>query len=305
VDRLAPRFATRVHLAVNQANEAGRLAGVELAAKAYDTGSSDMGEDPDKGAAAVTKMAADPRTIAAVGPFTSPTAGSTIPITNRAGLLECSPSTSYGGLTRPDRGALEFRSAHPERINYVRLSPYDEVLSRALASFATHDLDAESALVITEPGWEEDADDYADAFTELGGQVVRSKLRAGTGVTAALEPLRGDKPPDVVFYAGDTRAAVVRRAMRASGRGDTPVVSGDSLLTGSGSVRGSYLQRAGRAADGTYVGLEAIPPPRAVRRCLPRCVRRGAHRLRGRRVRVRAGDRRLAGGVCRGRPGRR
>jgi class 3 adenylate cyclase/ABC-type branched-subunit amino acid transport system substrate-binding protein len=252
-----------VHLAVNQANEAGRLAGVELAAKAYDTGSSDMGEDPDKGAAAVTKMAADPRTIAAVGPFTSPTAGSTIPITNRAGLLECSPSTSYGGLTRPDRGALEFRSAHPERINYVRLSPYDEVLSRALASFATHDLDAESALVITEPGWEEDADDYADAFTELGGQVVRSKLRAGTGVTAALEPLRGDKPPDVVFYAGDTRAAVVRRAMRASGRGDTPVVSGDSLLTGSGSVRGSYLQRAGRAADGTYVGLEAIPPPRA------------------------------------------
>ena len=254
-----------VQLAVDQTNEAGRLAGVELVAKAYDTGPSDEGEDPDKGAAAVTKMAADPRTIAAVGPFTSPTAGSTIPITNRAGLLECSPSNSYGGLTRPDSGALELRSAHPERINYVRLSPYDQVLSGALASFATHDLDAESALIITAPGWEGDADDFAKAFTARGGQVVRSKLGGRTGVTEALAPLRGDKPPDVVVFEGDTLdgAADMRRAMRASGLGDTPMVSGDSLLSGSGATEGSYLQQAGKAADGTYAGLTSIPPPKA------------------------------------------
>jgi branched-chain amino acid transport system substrate-binding protein len=253
-----------VQLAVGQANEAGRLAGLELVAKAYDTGPSDRGEDPDRGAAAARKMARDPRTIAAVGPFTSPTAGETIPITNRAGLLECSPSTSYGGLTRPDGGALELRSAHPERINYVRLSPYNEVLTRALASFATHELDAESALIVTEPDFEDDADAFAQAFTGLGGQVARSKLRGRKSVTAALEPLRGDKPPDVVVLAGNSPGgAEVRRAMRASGLGETPLVSWDSLLTGSGSVRGSYLQRAGTAAKGTYVGLTAIPPPRA------------------------------------------
>jgi ABC-type branched-subunit amino acid transport system substrate-binding protein len=51
--------------------------------------------------------------------------------------------------------------------------------------------------------------------------------------------------------------------MRASGLGETPLVSWDGLLTGSGSVNGSYLQRAGGAADGTYTGLTAIPPPRA------------------------------------------
>ena len=254
-----------VQLAVDQANEAGRLAGVELVAKAYDTGPSDRGEDPARAAAAARKMAPDPRTIAAVGPFTSPAAGETIPITNRAGLLECSPSTSYGGLTRPDSGALKRRSAHPERINYVRLSPYDDVQSRALASFAAHELDAESALVVTErPDWEGDANAFAVAFTRLGGQVVRSKLGGRKGVTAALERLRGDKPPEVVVYAGDSPAgADLRRAMRASGLGETPLVSWDGLLTGSGSVRGSYLQRAGRAADGTYVGLTAIPPPRA------------------------------------------
>jgi len=257
-DGIAIRNA--VQLAVDQANEAGRLAGVRLVAKVYDTGA----EDPARGAAAARKMTADPRTIAAVGPFTSPVAGQTIPITNAAGLLECSPSTSYGGLTRPDQGALELRSAHPERINFVRLSPYDAVLSRALASFATHELDAESALVITAPGWEGDAEAFAEAFTALGGQVVRSKFGGRKDATAALEPLRRDTPPDVVVFVGDTYegAAKVRRAMRASGLGETPLVSGDGILDGSGSKDGSYLEQAGKAAAGSYAGLPAISPPR-------------------------------------------
>jgi branched-chain amino acid transport system substrate-binding protein len=255
-----------VQLAVRQANEAGRLAGVELVVRAYDTAGPENGPDLDRETAAARQLAADPRTIAAVGPFTSLAAGNTIPVTNRAGLLDCSPSTSYGGLTRPEAGALELRSAHPERINFVRLSPYDAVLSRAQASFATHELGAESALVITAtPDWEGDADAFADAFTALGGQVVRSKLVTRNGANAALEPLRGDKPPDVVVFAGDTfdGAAEVRRAMRAAGLGSTPLVSGDGILDGSGSVSGSYLQQADRAAAGSYAGLPAIPPPRA------------------------------------------
>src|SRR5262245_9473430 len=173
-----------VQLAVDRANEDGRLAGVELVPKAYDTGPSDMGEDPARGAAAVKKMVADPRTIAAVGPFTSPTAAETIPITNRAGLLECSPSTSYGGLTKPEYGAHEFRRAHPERINFVRLSPIDKVASRALAAFATHDLGAESALVVADPDWREDAADFSKAFTALGGRVAQRKLAPGTSRAA-------------------------------------------------------------------------------------------------------------------------
>jgi ABC-type branched-subunit amino acid transport system substrate-binding protein len=256
-----------VQLAVDQTNEAGRLGGVELAVKAHDTFHAEYGEDPARGAAAARKMVADPRMIAAIGPFTSPTAEATIPITNRAGLLECSSGPSSARLTRPDGGALELRSAHPERINYVRVSPYDDVQSRALASFATHDLDAESALVVTGPRdfWEEDADDFAQAFTALGGQVVRSKLASRKDLSAALESLRGAKPPDVVVFAGDTLdgAPEVRRAMLAAGLRSTPLLSWDSLLTGSGSVRGSYLQRTGKAAAGTYVGESAIPPPRA------------------------------------------
>ena len=209
-------------------------------------------------------MAGDPRTIAAVGPFTSPEAGNTIPITNRAGLLECSPSNSYTGLTKPEHGALELRAAHPDRINYVRLSPIHDVTSRALAAFVTNDLDAESALVIVDPDWQDDATNFTKAFTALGGRVVKRKLAPGTSPAAALEPLQSDDPPDVVLFAGEesSGASAVRRAMRKAGHESTPLISWDGIL-GSGAVAGSYLQRAGKAGAGSYVALTAFAPPRA------------------------------------------
>jgi class 3 adenylate cyclase/ABC-type branched-subunit amino acid transport system substrate-binding protein len=249
-----------VQLAVDQANGAGGVAGVQLALKAYD-------EDPEhraRGPAAARKMVGDPRTIAAVGPFTSPTAVSTIPITNRAGLLECSPATSYAGLTKPEFGALDLRATHPTRINYVRLSPTDDVQDRALADFATHDLDAESALVIS-AGWD-DGDRFAEAFSALGGRVVRTKLPPGGDVNAALEPLRRrSDAPDVIVFAGDTLggAAKVRRAMHEAGLGTTPFLSWDGILDGSGARKGSFLQQARQAADGAFAGLSAVAPPRA------------------------------------------
>jgi branched-chain amino acid transport system substrate-binding protein len=253
-----------VRLAIDQANKAGGIAGVELVAKAHDLGPSERGEDPARGAAAARTMVGDPRTIAAVGPFTSPTAGATIPITNRAGLLECSPSNSYSGLTKPEE-ALEFRAAHPKRINYVRLSPASDVVSRALAAFARHDLDADSALVIAESGdWRSEATEFDEAFAALGGQVVHAELKDGTSPAIALEPLRdGESSPDVVVFAGDNEpAARVRRAMREAGRGSTPFVTWDGIFDGSGSTDGSYLQQSGDAAEGSYYGHTSIAPPR-------------------------------------------
>ena len=181
-DGIAVRNA--VQLAVDHANEAGGVEGVELTAKAHDTG-GDEGEDPARGAAAANRMAGSPRTIAAVCPFQSPVAGSTIPITNRAGLLECSPSNSHPGLTKPGHGALELRAAHPERINYVRLSPTSDVQARALAAFVTHDLDAESALVIADPDWQAEATDSQRPSPHLVDRSLRQSSR----------PARARPPP--------------------------------------------------------------------------------------------------------------
>ena len=154
---------------------------------------------------------------------------------------------------------------HPERINYVRLSPVNVVLTRALASFATHDLGAESALVIAAPDWQADATDFAEAFTALGGRVDQAKLTAGRIPSGVLrEATDGASPPDVVVFAGDTpEGATLRKAMHAAGLSSIPLVSWDGILTGSGSTEGSYLRRAAKAASGTYAGLTSIPPPRA------------------------------------------
>jgi ABC-type branched-subunit amino acid transport system substrate-binding protein len=168
-------------------------------------------------------------------------------------------------LTEPERGVLELGAAHPNRINYVRLSPLDDVQSRALAAFIAHDLDAESALVIADPDWQEDATAFVRALTTLGGQVAQAKLKPGTSPAAALGPLDDASAPDVVVFVGDTHscAAEVRRAMREAGHESTPFVSSDGLLDGSGAAAGSYLHRAGKAAAGTYASLASIAPPRA------------------------------------------
>jgi len=261
-DGIAVRNA--VQLAVDQKNEDGTLAGVELGVRAFDTGDKTYGESPDRSAAAVREMAGDPRTIAGVGPFISYAAERTIPITNRAGLLECNPSNSDPQLTKPAYGALKLRKAHPDRINYVRLAPSFDVLGRALAAYATHDLDAESALVVTHPEFADLAPDFVKAFNALGGQAEKATFPEGGTIVDARKLLRKAAPPDVVVFAGDTDhgAAQVRKAMRAVGLGSTPFLSWDTIYDGSGRDRNSYLHQAGKDAVGSYAALSSIAPPR-------------------------------------------
>ena len=78
---LPARFPS-VGRGVSSGPEAGGVAGVELTVKAHDTRGEDA-PDPARAAAAARKMVNDYRTIAVVGPFTSPEAAETIPITNR------------------------------------------------------------------------------------------------------------------------------------------------------------------------------------------------------------------------------
>ncbi len=256
-----------VQLAIDQANGAGDLEGVELVLRPYDDAGAEGEQlpDPDRGAANTEAMADDPRTIAMVGPYNSDVAMAQIPITNEAGLLQCAPSTTLPELTKPDYGALEVRAAYPDRINFVRLAPSDDNQFRGLAVYATRDLGAESVLVVNDdpelPLW---ADTFETLFTDLGGRVARASHEPGEDPMIALEALRRDEL-DAVFYAGFTAssAAELRRAMVDIGLADTPFLAADALLAGSGAERDSYLNLAGEAAVGSYASHSSIGPPRA------------------------------------------
>jgi branched-chain amino acid transport system substrate-binding protein len=257
-----------VQLAIDEANEDGVADGVQLVLQPYDHagGGEEQFPDSERGAANATAMVADARTIAMVGPYNSNVAIDQIPITNEAGLLQCSPSTTDPSLTKPSFGALELRAAQPDRINFVRLSPSDDNQMRGLAAYATNDLGAESALVIVgDPNFTQWADTFEASFTDLGGRVVRSEHQPGDDPSATLAPLRDGDGLDAVFYGGfdPAPAAELRLEMAASGLGATPFLTGDPFLAPSGADPESYLGQAGAAAVGSYASHSSIGPYRA------------------------------------------
>ena len=258
-----------VQLAIDEANEADVDDGVEIALESYDDAgkSGEQLPSPGRGADNATAMVEDPRTIAMIGPYNSDVAFQTVPITNEAGLLQCSPSTTDPGLTKPEHGAMDVRAEQPERINFLRLAPSDDNQIRGLAGFATHDLGAESALVVDGNAfvpntWE---DQVAEAFTDLGARVERVSVPPGTDPKPVLEALRrADGSPDVVVFVGGTvnGAPRVRRAMVDAGYEATPFLGLDFMLDAPDDDDG-YLSEAGTAAAGTYVSHSSLAPPRA------------------------------------------
>ena len=259
-----------VRLAIDDTNTAGGILGSPLTLKAYDDGGTDSrwywhGQSPRRGADNARAMVADPRTIAMIGPWGSGVGEAVLPVTNKAGLFECSPANTSPHLTKARYGALDLRSAYPDRINYVRLAPSDDIQGPALASYAFSDLGAKAALVIDDTGGGRDvADGFQEAFTKLGGRARRRALNPGANPLSILAHRAGGAP-GVVFFGGftDTGGVQLRAAMKKAGLGSVPFLSWDGLLDGSGAQKRSFIKRVGPAAIGSFVAHASLGPPRA------------------------------------------
>ena len=82
--------------------------------------------DPQTGAQNMTTLVANPNVVAVIGPLNSSVAKVQIPISNAAGLPQCSPANTNEGLTKPEFGALDIRKTNPTKINYVRVVTTDD-----------------------------------------------------------------------------------------------------------------------------------------------------------------------------------
>jgi branched-chain amino acid transport system substrate-binding protein len=257
-----------VMLAIDDANRAGGINGAQLDLSVFDdAGNTPNGQDPNKGADNGRTMVADPMTLAMVGPWGSAVGATVIPVTNEAGLLECSPSNTDAALTKPP-DALDLRKAHPDTISYVRLAPRDDMQAPAIASFAYNDLKARIALVVDDSDFgREIADEFQASYESIGGQVVRSTLKPGANPMTVLAPLsQSPNRPGLVFFGGftDTGAVAIRKAMQASGHAAIPFLSWDGLYDGSGADDGSFIKGVGAAAAlGSYVSHASLPLPKA------------------------------------------
>lgn len=128
--------------------------------------------DPQTGAANMATLVADPLVVGVVGPFNSNVARAEIPVSNEAGLVQCSPSNTGTDLTKEGSEAYRF-NGQDER-NYIRVATPDDIQGPAGAQYAYNDLGKRNALVIddTEAFGVGVANTFSEEFEALGGTIV-------------------------------------------------------------------------------------------------------------------------------------
>jgi branched-chain amino acid transport system substrate-binding protein len=259
-----------IKLAVKEANANGGVAGYTIEVSVQDDAVNGV-HDPQQGAKNVGTLAADPDVIGMVGPYNSNVGLAEIPVTNEAGLLQCSPANTNPSLTKPDYGALDVRKTNPTKINYVRVATTDDIQGPAGAQYAYNDLGKRNALIIddTETFGKGVADAFEGEFKKLGGTVVDrvGAPKSTTDYTSILTAAKS-KNPDVVYFGGvtTTGGGTLRKQMAQAGLGDLPYVGPDGIVDGSGATDGSFINIAGASAAnsfGTIAAIHDIPNPTA------------------------------------------
>lgn len=225
--------------------------------------------DPNTGAKNMQTLANDSSVLFVVGPYNSNVAQAEIPVSNAAGLMQCSPANTAVGLTKGD-AAKSLRKTNPDKIAYVRVATTDDNQGAGTADIAANTVKALKAYVLddTQTYGKGLADGFTDAYTKFGGQVLK---RDGvpdttTDFTSYVTTAKGLNP-QIVMYGGVTTSGIglFRKQMAQGGLGNIPLVGGDGIVDGSAATASSYLNVAGPDGDtnsyGTVAAIHDIPNP--------------------------------------------
>ncbi len=222
--------------------------------------------NPQQGAKNIQTLANDPAVIGIVGPYNSNVAQAEIPVSNAAGLMQCSPANTNPSLTKPWGGAdpLSLRPTNPTKIAYVRVASTDDLQGAAGADIAYNIAKATTAYVAddTQTYGKGLSDVFADSFTKLGGKVLKRDGIPGstTDFTSYVTTVKG-LAPQYVFYGGVTTSGIglFRLQMAQQNIANIPLGGGDGIVDGSVATKSSFLQIAGDAGDANTYGTVAGP----------------------------------------------
>lgn len=200
----------------------------------------------------------DSLTVAYLGPMNSGAAKISLPLTNRAGIVQISPSTTWPGLTKPGFAQGEPAIFYPTgRRNFFRTCSTDDAQGPAAASWA-RDLKFQSFYVL------DDGEAYGAGvaalfarraeqlgLTKAGHQTIDKTAQDFETVLAEIKQAR----PDVVYFGGAVanKAALIVRQMRSMGI--SAAFMGPDAIADT-----SLIDLAGPAADGVYVTWVGAPP---------------------------------------------
>src|SRR6185295_6888791 len=215
--------------------------------------------DPQTGAKNAGILIADSKVVGMLGPLNSNVAKAQIPLTNEAGLFQCSPANTNESLTKPEFGALDVRKAKPTEINYVRVATTDDLQGPANAIYL-YKIGVKKLYIIddTETFGAGIAKNVETKFKALGGEVVgHDSVPKTTTDYASILTTAKAKNPDGIYFGGVTAtggARILKAAVQV-GLGDIPFLGPDGIQDGSGETQDSFLNLAGADAKNAYASL--------------------------------------------------
>jgi branched-chain amino acid transport system substrate-binding protein len=223
----------------------------------------------DQGAKNMTALANDSQVLFVVGPYNSSVAQAEIPVSNGAGLMQCSPANTAVTLTKGD-AAKALRKTNPDKIAYVRVATTDDNQGAGTADIAYNIAKAKTAYVLddTQTYGKGLADGFETAYKTFGGQELKRDgvPSSTTDFTSYVTTAKGLNP-GIVMYGGVTTSGLglFRKQMAQSGLSNVPMVGGDGISDGSAATASSFLNIAGPDGDqntySTVAAIHDIPDP--------------------------------------------
>jgi branched-chain amino acid transport system substrate-binding protein len=212
----------------------------------------------EKEQANAEQAVADPLAVAYIGPYNSGAAKISIPITNRGGMLQISPSTTWPGLTKVGFAQGEPGIFFPTgRRTFFRTCPADDLQGPAAALWA-RDLNMHSFYVL------DDGEAYGAGIAalfarraeqiglmNLGHQTIDKTAKDFQTVLAVVKAAN----PDMVYFGGTVAngAALIVQQMRAMGI-QSAFMGPDAI------VDTALIEEARAAAEGIYATFVGAPP---------------------------------------------
>jgi branched-chain amino acid transport system substrate-binding protein len=252
-----------IKLAVKEAGGAAGGYKVDIPNSVIFDDAKDGAHDPQTGAQNMNAIVALPEVVAVIGPLNSSVAKVQIPISNEAGLLQCSPANTNEGLTKPEFGALDIRKANPDKINYIRVVTTDDNQGPAAAKYILENLGKKNVYIIddTETFGKVIADNFQKYLEDNGGTTVaRDGVPKTTTDYSAILTAAKAKNPEAIYFGGVTATGGARilKAAVAAGLGDIPYVGPDGIYDGSSQTKDSFLNLAGDDAKNSYATAAAV-----------------------------------------------
>ena len=248
-----------IKLAVKQAGN--KVAGytIDIPQSAVKDDALNGVHDPQTGANNMTQIVGDDSVIAVIGPLNSSVAKAQIPISNAAGLPQCSPANTNPDLTK-GAPAAQLRT---KPNNYVRIVTTDDVQGPAASQYIYDTLGKHSVYIIdsTDTFGKGVADAFEADFKQRGGTVVKHDGAPKTtqdyvSILTAAKALN----PEAIYFGGVTADGGARILLAAAqvGLGDVPFVGPDGINDGSAVTKDSFLNLAGDKAKNSYSTLAGI-----------------------------------------------